>query len=240
MNRDVAVLVTSHDDYADIWPIAGELFKRFWPDRQWPLYWMSNGAPVPLVAFAGVPLARVDRTQWGRNVAHAVELTAKPLILLWVEEILLLSPVPNDVLLEAVEIMKTHPDIGIVGLTRYYVKRDEQATIGSFAHCREYGPAFTSAMPAIFRKDVLLHLLHTLPGPNDFEQQSFRVMERDMPQVQSLIPARPMFRFCDNALVAGKWTRCAIEHIKEMGFEVDFEKRGIFPDERRFMDGTPA
>lgn len=231
----VGVLVTTYDGYADIWPIAAELFKRFWPDRPWPMYWMTNKQPVPDMA---QPIVRpvIERQQWGLNLAEAVESMPHPFILMWVEEELLLSPVPNDLFLEAAEILRTTPDVGIVQLTRYYAQ-PEQATVGHFT---DWPLGFAAALPAIFRKGVLLHLLKASPQSNDFEQQSGKVLQRDLPSVRTLMPCAPMFRFCDNALLAGPWRQCAVKHLKELGFQIDYSRRGISPDACSLMDGAPA
>src|SRR5262245_62297255 len=97
--NDVGMIVPSYDGYSDIWPISAELFSRFWPDRQWPMYWMCNQHAVPSIA---QPLVRpeIPRDVWGCNIASAVESMPEPFIVFWTEEVLLLSKVPNDLFLE--------------------------------------------------------------------------------------------------------------------------------------------
>jgi hypothetical protein len=236
----VGILVPSYDGYSDLWPIAAELFKRFWPDRTYPMYWMTNGKEVPTIA---KPIVRpsVDRKEWGRYVASALNRMHEPFVLFWVEEIFLLSTVPNDIVMEAEEILKDNPDVGIVQLNRYYWRPSaREATVGNFADSKRGNPEFSAALPAIFRKEVLRHLLNTLPMSNDFEQQSALVMASHFPKVRSLAPCVPMFKFCDNALVAGPWRKCAMKHMSDMGFDIDFSIRGIFPDDCKHMDGVPA
>ena len=234
---DVGIIIPSYDGYADIWPIAAELFNRYWPDRPYPMYWMCNDAQVPQIA---KPLAvpKIAREEWGNNVADAVERMPEPLVLFWVEEIFLLSKVPNDLVAEAAQILNDNLDVGLVALTRYYA-RPTVPTIGNFTdHPRsEWG--FSSALPAIFRKEVLIHLLRTLPQSNDFEQQSQVIMFQHMPGTRSLVSCKPMFRFCDNALLKGPWRECAVKHMQDNGFVIDFSIRGISPDKCRYMDGTP-
>lgn len=238
MSSKVGVIVPTYDGYADIWPIASELFKRFWPDREWPMYWMTNGHPVPDIAKA-IVRPRIERVEWGNNIAAAIESMDEDLILFWVEEIFLLSPVPCDLFHEAADLLKSNSDVGAVQLTRYYIQPCTP-TIGSFTDYPRDAQGFSSALPAIFRKEILMHLLRRLPMSNEFEQQSARVMSLDFPRMRSLISCKPMFCFCDNALQAGPWRQCAVKHLNDGGFSgIDFSLRGISPDSCRFMDGVP-
>lgn len=240
--NDVAVLVPSHDEFADVWPIAATLFERFWPDRDWPMYWMTNTKTPPAMASA-LRVPTVARDQWGINIAKALDEIRESLVLFWVEEILLLSEVPNDALNEARDILLTHSDIGIVNLTRYYVHAGFAASldrVGSFAYYENRDIGFTAALPTLFRKSVLRHLVTRLPKSNEFEQQSYRVMLRDLPQIRSLVPARRMFRFCDNAITVNQWRKCAVRHLEKMGFMIDVSKRGVYSEECRLMDGAEA
>ena len=236
--NDVGVIVPSFDGYADVWPITADLFARFWPDRQWPMYWMTNGERVPSIA-APILRPRVGRDEWGPDIAEAVESIPEPLIVFWLEEIFPLSKVPNDLFLEAAEILRTTPDVGLVQLTRYYYS-PETPTLGDFADYPAGKPGFSSAMPALFRKEVLLHLLRTLPKSNDFEQQSASVMLRDLPQVRCLASCSPMFRLCDNPVIGERWCECVIPHFKELGLRVDLSKRSMHDNKCLHMEGVPA
>jgi len=238
--NDVSVLVPSYDEYSDIWPIAADLFRRFWPDRIWPIFWMTNGEPVPSIA-KPVIVPKIERHQWGNGIANALQRIPGDFILFWVEEQLLLSKIPNHALLEGAQHLRNDPDIGVVGLTRYYGHSgyENELAFGYFARYPHNDIAFTNALPALFRRRVLMHLLRTLPKSNEFEQQSHEVIFRDMPNVRALVAAKPMFRFCDNALLGGPWRKCAVKHMQDMGIPVNFSRRGIHPEKCRFMDGTP-
>jgi hypothetical protein len=235
----VGILVPSYDGYSDIWPISAELFNRYWPDRPWPMYWMTNGWPVPDIA---TPICRpgVIRQDWGHYIAGALDSVPYPLVLFWVEEIWPLSTVPTRLFIEGAELLKNNADIGIVQLTRYY-HRPDVATIGHFTDYPRGKAGFSAALPALFRKDILRHLLSELPLSNEFEQQSARILDRDFPTLRSLAPCVPMFTICDNPLLAGVWRECAIKHLGEQGITVDFSKRGISPDRcLKYMDGVLA
>lgn len=235
---NLGVLITSYDGYADVWPIAAELLKRFWSDRQWPLYWMTNGKPVPDIA-QPIHTPPIPREEWGNNIAAAVACIDAPFIFYWPEEVLLMSAVPTEMVSEAIALMEANPHVGIVQMTRYYWRPDNP-TIGNFRDYQQGQVGFAAALPAIYRKEVLLYLLRALPQSNDFEQQSTRIMASDLPAVRSLAPCKPMFKFCDNALLKGPWRPCGVKHLEDLGFKVDISQRGVAPDGCRFMDGVPA
>ncbi len=239
MAADVGLLVLSFDGYADIWPLCADLFNRFWPDRQWPMYWMSNGEGVPSIA-KPIVVPRMPRKQWGFAVEEAVVRMPTEFVAIWHEEILPLSTIPNDLFMEGAEHLAANEDVGIVQLTRYYYRDESNPTIGNFKDFPRTTAGYSSAMPAIFRKNVLLHLLKRLRRSNHFEQQSARVLEKDLPHVRSITSCKPMFKLCDNALLSGPWRRCAVKHLTELGIQVNYSVRGICPDECSYMEGINA
>lgn len=236
--NDIAIFVPTFDGYSDIWSIQASLWQRFWPERGWPVYWMSSGKEVPAIATA-LRVRDVPRTQWGYAVEEAILQIKESLILLWFDEIFPLSKIPHDLFLEAAEIIRKTADVGVIQLTRYYFS-STNPTAGSFGDFPRDLYGFSSAMPAIFRKEILLHLVRELRQSNWFEQQSSIVLQRDFPNVRSLAPSRPMFRLCDNALLAGPWRSCAVKHLTELGLDVDFSIRGVASVASDYMDGVPA
>jgi len=239
--NDVAVLILSYDGYADIWPIVAELFQRFWPDRTFPMYWMTNGSLVPDIA---QPIVQPSVTfeQWGVNVANAVKEIQEPFILYWFEESLLLSPVPNDLVLEGAELIKTHSDIATVNITRYYTNAFgvEYANHGRFMDYPQNLFGRAANIPTIIRSDIFTTMLGALTSPRDYELEGSAFVTRHYPAMRSLVPCVPTFRFCDNALLKGPWRKCAVKHLNELGFDVDFARRGISDDVCPWMDGAVA
>jgi hypothetical protein len=234
---DVAVLVSSYDGVADTWPIIAELFQRFWPDRQWPMYWMTNGETVPSVA-TPIMQPRVERHCWGHNLAGAVESIPEEFVLWWIEDALLLSAVPNEILLEGAELLRTHADVGYVSLVRYYAA-PKVPTVGQyFTNYPEDVFGCYAPLPAIHRKPILAQILRAFPVPRDYEVEGSSVMMKQaFPAMRSLIPAVPTFRYCDNAVLAGPWRQCAVQHLRQLGYDPDFSRRGISPDVCSWMDG---
>jgi hypothetical protein len=236
---DVGVLIGTYDGYADIWPICAELFARFWPDRSWPMYWMRKARQVPDIA-TPVQIPIVNRRQRGIAIESALAKMPEPFVLFWNEEVFPLSPIPNDLFLEAAEHLRANPDVGIVHLARYYYSDTSNPTHGNFKEYPRDTIGRCSAMPAIFRKEILLHLVRALVAPNLFEQQSASVLLRDFPNMSVLTSCKPMFRLCDNPLIAGVWTQCAKKHLGELGIHADYSVRGMIEHESDYMEGVPA
>jgi len=203
---------------------------------------MTNGETVPDIA---IPICQppVIPEQWGVNIADAVVSIPEPLILYWFEEELLLSPVPNDLLLEGAELMKSHSDIANVNITRYYGNAFGVDYIPTMGRFREYPRDLSgrlACVPGIIRKDLFITMLRALPASRDFEMQASAFVWRHYPALRSLISCVPTFRFCDNALLKGPWRRCAVKHLHDLGFDIDFARRGISDDVCALMDGALA
>jgi hypothetical protein len=234
---DAAVLITSYDGYADLWPFAAELFERFWSDRPWPMYWMTNTEIVPWIA---TPIYQepVMREHWGLNIADAVDSISEEFVVMWPEEELLLTKVPTDLCIEAVKHLRENPDVGCVNLIRYYLQCDKP-TIGRFTDYPEtpWTNRRFAPLPALWRKEVLTTLLRGVPNSRDFEMEGSDWMTRHYPNVRCLTPCVETFNICDNALLKGPWRKCAVGHLLQLGFNPDFTKRGISQDECAWMDG---
>ncbi len=230
---NAAVLVPSYDKYADVWPIAETCFSRFWPDRSIPMYWMTNGLPVPRMA-TGVCVPARARQQWGEGIAQALDSVPEDLVLFWIEEVLLLSPVPNQRVMEAIRLMNEDPTIQVVNVNRYYYG---DAAGDGFIDAPD--KMFdVMAMPAIYRKSVLKRLVLENPDPPEFERRSAISFHKLYPGGRVLIPGSKMFRFCDNLMIIGRWRKCALNHLQELQIPVDASIRGVADDDCRFMNGT--
>jgi hypothetical protein len=227
-----AILVPSYDAYADIWPIASACFTRFWPDRSLPMYWMTNGKPVPSIATA-ITVPAKARQQWGEGIAQALDAIPEEFVLFWIEEVLLLSKVPNDRILQAIQLMKDDPSIQVVNVNRYYYATHGEGFIEPPNKTWD-----VMAMPAIYRKSVLRRLVLENPDPPEFERRSAISFHKLYPEGRALVPGFEMFRFCDNLLIIGRWRKCAVNHFHELEIPVDVDIRGVADDVCGYMNGT--
>ncbi len=232
---NTAVLVPSYDKFSDLWPIASTCFERFWPDRTIPMYWMTNGAPVPANTIP-VQVPAGERRDWGLGIIRALEQIPADKILFWIEEVLLLSPVNNALVEEAARWLDDSR-VSVVNLTRYYYGEQYRMTHGSFAEVPNKRFA-VMAMPAMFDKFVLIDLLRINPDPPEFERMTAGTFRARYPDQRALVPCEKHFRFCDNLLVFGLWRKCALNHLQELGIAVDPRVRGIYDGDCEYMNGT--
>ena len=238
MNTEpVAILVSSHDEFKDIWPIWDKCFDRFWPDCPYKIYWMTNGAETP-VATIPVHVPKIPREQWGLNIAKALESVEEEYIIHWIEEVIPLSPINTDVIDKMRATLAVTQDVAAINLARYYhwpeMQQEDFAEIS-----RESQFPSVSAMPSLIRKEILMKLLKERPVPNEYEQNVTKDFNRLYPDMKVLCPTFPMFKFCDNLLQFGKWRRCAVQHMVALGLTHLMDaSRGAVEDECAWMNGS--
>lgn len=87
------MLVVSCDRYSDLWEPCFTLLDKYWPERDFNVYLMTN---VLNFEWPGVAVIKVgDDISYADNLRKAVTQIREEWILLWLEDLLICSPVSN-------------------------------------------------------------------------------------------------------------------------------------------------
>jgi hypothetical protein len=218
---DVSVVVVSCDDYADVWPGFFALLFRFWPDRPYPLYLISNHLAFPDERI--IPLQVGDDLSWSQTLARALERVPSRYVLLMLEDFYLTAPV------DTANILRLHAamiDLGAVYLRLVaYPKPDIPVPglpeIGSINKGAMYR---TSLQIAIWDRSVLLGLLLENESPWGFEINGSRRSDQISEPFLCAYDGVSTISY-RHTVRRGKWLPDAIRIFAPLGITFDLSRR---------------
>src|SRR3954465_10302328 len=94
MAGELAILVSSHDGYADLWPPFFAALQRNWPDCQYPIYLLSNYKTFSDSTVKAIRVANIR--SWPQSVLKALEQIKEEFVLLFLEDLFIVSRINNE------------------------------------------------------------------------------------------------------------------------------------------------
>lgn len=213
--RRVAMLVVSCDRYSDMWEPCFTLLDRYWPDRDFDVYLMTNFRDFE---WPGVRVVKVgEDVAYADNLRAAIQHVRHDWILLWLEDLLLCSPIDNARVMSII----AHAQRQEAG----YLKLSQDMPLSYDApEGDEVGPLptgirYRTAIGAsLYHRPTLQRLL--VPGASAWDlDRSYASDELPGPFL-ALTPAsvrKPPVPYV-NALIKGRWSFGAVPFLTSEGF----------------------
>lgn len=176
--KDITIIVSSCDKYAEIWPAFFACLFRNWSSLQ------STNKSTPLILLTGHktfshPRVQTFNTQrnedWSYNLKRVLKHVKTPYVLYLQEDYLLHQPVNEERLASVIQHMRLCPKIAYCQLnevpSNHYIKANKQ--LQKKAPFRGYIKVASRAslQAALWRKDVLYAVLRTGENPWEFEKK---------------------------------------------------------------------
>ena len=197
------MLVVSCDRYADLWEPCFRLLDKYWPDRQFDVYLMSNFLNFE---WPGVRVIQVgEDVSYADNLRTAIAHIPEEWILLWLEDLLLCAPVDDARVMSIIAqaqsrgagYLKLSPDMPLS------YDAPEGAEIGPVPKGVRYRAAIGASF---YSRATLLKLL--TPGASAWDLDRSGVCDALSEEFLSLTVAsskRPPIPH-RNAVIKGRWT----------------------------------
>ena len=215
-DNDVSLLVVSFDAYQDVWnPYFHCLFK-YWPDCPYPIFLGSNSRTYPD--------HRVKSIQIGPDLDYSTNLLAMldrietPWLILWIEDLLLSSPINTSRLSNLIADAQNH-QAGYLKLsanTPWAFTKNKAQEMGPVPKGIKYRATIGLSL---WKKDVLVRLLR--PGESAWEIErngSLRSNTFNEPFycLSPNVKSNPPILFV-NAVIKGLWNREALSFLEKEG-----------------------
>lgn len=217
-NNNIAVLVVSCDNYADMWPPFFELFKKKWGDCPFPIYLITNYQTPDFPGVKTIPVGE-DRS-WSDNIIAALPAVPEEFVLMFIDDLFLTKTVDTPSLLAILRAM-IEADANYLRLNPT-VKADKpfNQLFGLVSPGTIYR---TSTVLAVWKKQALQTLLK--PGENAWDFEIHGTTRADA--LDGFYAAwRPYFPVI-NGVIKGKWRRGAVRAISAQCHDIDFARRDI-------------
>jgi hypothetical protein len=212
LKEDVVFLVTSCDEYSDLWIPFAKQFTKYWPDCPFDKYFSSN--QIPFNDYGFTALAIGEYKTWSINLQNMLcQLKEKyKYVLIVNEDALLLSQVDTKYVLESIDEF-----IGIDGFYLNFAVRNQERGKKVSKEYNQYFrtlkkdiPYRTTCVYCLWKIDALLSLLDANETGWDFERQgSARATWMDGFYISNI----KAFNFLDG-VHKGKWGRKELAIVK--------------------------
>lgn len=227
-SRDCAIVVSTCDNYSDIWELFFTLFQKFWPDNPYPVFLNSETLDYRNDNMAVTTLkARTAELSWTRRLKEALERVESDYIVFMLDDFFLFDYVDTSRIEECVTYMRRDSNIAAIYLTCLGYQMEACALPG-LEKCKHTSEMKAPLTIALWRKNTFLYYLDHDESPWEFELNS---LERGLKRgdtfysISKNVPTAIPYHFY--GLVAGKWFRPTVELLNARGITHDFSLRGF-------------
>lgn len=224
---DVAVVVSSCDQYRDAWAPFFHFFRKYWPDCPWPIYLITNYGVYRDPSVTCLTLGREE--SWADNLLRALEQVGTPHVVYFQEDYFFTRPVRTDLLAEDVDFCRKC-DAAYLGL--FARPKPEEHSFHGNPRIGRLAPEArlrVSLQAAVWNVDMLRSLVRSGESAWAMERYgSDRSRELLFLRMNSFETA-PLDYF-HTAIVRGAWEPGAVEMCRQANIPVDLSLRPIRPE----------
>ena len=226
MNRErTAIVIVSFDKYSDIWDTFALCINRFWRDRIFNTYLVTNELTP---CYNGISIITTGKeTSWSERVNRALESIHEKYIILLLEDYLIDTRVDNELIESTIE----HMDMCNIDYFRivpipFLKGRPDKGHAIPIAGQTLYG---ANLQAAIWKKSYLKEIV----SKGAFSAWEFEARQKmDSPlYVEGKCVASDIYILhYQNGIIQGKWYSKTVEIMKSKGIDIPLGNRQIMTD----------
>ena len=223
--QQLAVLVLSCDKYADLWPLFLQQFRRFFPAKDYKIYFGSN--TVRCDEWGVIPILSGDDQDWSTSYRRILAQIEEPKLFVILEDIFLSSPVDPDGFLAALSCMFEKNARHV----KYWASPlPDEPTENPWVGIYHRGAPYRATVCGFWDREYLLSLLIEGENPWNFEiHGSYRTSYSD--GFYGLM--RPLCSY-HNMIEKGCWIPQSLVWAREAGIGLQFDKRPLLKGWNQF------
>jgi hypothetical protein len=215
------LLVSSCDNYSDLWAPYFSLLKKHWPDVPFPVALITEEKRPDIPGVR--PLCVGGNLDWSTRLKRSIDAVGTPYVLLTLEDFFIRRPVDSARILSLFDEMKKQQ-------LRMLRLIPRPGPTGPFERNREYGPIApgtpfsVSTQAAFWNVDTLRRLI--VPGESIWAFELNGTM-RNTDQDGFAAVWQPALPYRHHVVERGKWFPWSAWRFKRLGIGVDLQKRPI-------------
>ncbi len=226
---DIAVIVSSCDEYRDAWAPFFYFFGKRWPDCPWPVYLVTNHGLYrdPLVSCLAVGRDR----GWADNLGFALDRIGCRHFVYLQEDYFLTRPVQTDVLAEDINFCR-HSNAAYLGL--WPIPTPDELSFQNHPRIGRLAPGAqmrVSLQAAIWDTAVLRSLMR--PGESAWDMEKLGSdRSRDLLFLRMNSAETTSLDYFYTAIVRGAWERGAVEMCERENIRLNLRFRAVRPESK--------
>jgi hypothetical protein len=228
-----AILVSSCDAFSDCWLPMIHSFKKYWPDCEYPIYFVTNFKSIDE---KGITFIKVGQDKgFGSNMNKALELIEVDTVILFLDDYFLNKCIKNTMIRSHITYF-IKESIDFLKIDYHDIIYRDENRIGNSFYCENPLDLKYSVNTAIalWKKEVLKSLCVEGISAWDFERNGISNIKKKNLHIKS---ATILSTSIENntikkisgpgAVCKGRWTMEGIEFLKKNGFSSLISKREI-------------
>ena len=222
----LTVLISSYDVFAATWPPCWHALQKYWPNRPWPVRFITNHLDAP----CGNPIKVGTDESWTQTTKLALQAVGSPIILWMHDDCWLCGPVDTPTLVEWANLM----DADGIDYIRLSLGSNEPPPGSTpYGHGLYIVPEDymyrASLQPSLWRVETFLNTLKDGESPWDFEikgsrraRGKFLAADRVgyFPYLHGAEPG-----WDSEPVIRGHWQNSAYKYAKTEGIQIDFSRQ---------------
>lgn len=226
MNKqEMAIAVISFDKYSDIWDTFALCINRFWHNRGYKTYLVTNNADTDYEGIENVKTGK--EISWSHRVRKALEAIKEEYVMLLLEDYLISKPVVEARVEKALDYMVSNNiDYLRIAPIPIIKTKNRDCFAAELTDRQIYG---VNLQAAIWKRDYLLKTL----SDTDFSAWEFEARQKfgQDTRVEGKCYATNDFVFeYLNGIIQGKWYIKTVNELSEMGIDIPLGERTVMTD----------
>lgn len=234
-SRDSAVIISTCDNYSDIWDPFFTLFIKFWPDNPYPVFINSETLECHNENVVSTTLkARSMGLSWTRRLKEALERINADYIVFFLDDFFLYDYVDTVRIEKCISYMREDTNIAAIYITCLSGQmKMEECRLPGLEKCSHTGKSKVNITLTIWRKSAFEYYLNHDESAWEFEANAY---ERSLERTDTFYsfsrnsPIAIPYSFTKYGLFAGKWFKETADLFREHGITHDFSIRGFYQE----------
>lgn len=231
MENNCSIIISSCDNFSDVWHPFFTLFFKYWPDCQFKIYLISEKKTYPDNKVSAILLG--EDKKWASNIKLALQRINTPYIIYFQEDYFLKSPVNTKRIISLLDFAVKN-NVGCLRLFPAPKPERKSADNPEFGEITKGKMYSVSLQAAIWKKEVFENLL--VDGETGWN------MEIDGSKRSTNI-TEPFLSVWDKvfdypsatAIKKGVWLYDAVRLCEREGIKIDTTKRKMEKKSRYFL-----
>lgn len=204
MEKNIAIVIPSCDNYSDMWEVLGQAYRRFWADCPYKRYVITNGKTVSN-QFIGVDIG--TDVDWSTNFLNVLVRIPEDYILIHIDDLIFDKKIDSNFIKSCIDSF-IHKNWNYLKLLNMWKKSKE--LLLPYAN-KDMGRA--STVFSLWKKSVLISTLKAGENPWQFE---INWAERTFDKKGRYYTCKDCFGF-QNLVIKRKIERLALLKLKKSG-----------------------
>lgn len=227
------VFISSSDSYSDLWPIFFDLFKKYWPEYEGIIYLNTENKDFQ---FAGLTIicTHVGKNSFGRTFRAGLNRVNSPYLLLIMIDYFFMGKVNHEQLNNYFEFFIKQDIDSLCLISNPYTKA-ERLNYKDINRVIPPSKDMFSFQIAFWKKSILYEMI--LPHETPWLSEWYGTLRANEMKLKLAYAAteKPIPYLAEGALHKGKWVEPMILFLQDIGYHVDFNKRGFFQEKPKTL-----